>query len=210
MSRLTLLLLASSIVGAAAGAAAAGAAAAHADSALEITPVLGLRGGAELDPESGGLGSTEADPSATFGVVVDFKVRPDARVEVFFDRQRLEFVGDATRFDVTVDYLQAGGVYEPHAEGTRGFVAVDLGLSRLDADDGATVSDSVSFSGSIGGGAKVPLGGRLALRLELRGYANLSDSVFQAVCGPGCTVSLSSDGWFQLGARAGLVIRIGN
>jgi hypothetical protein len=201
MSRLTLLLLAYSIV--AAPAAHAG------DSAFEITPVLGFRGGAELDPESVGLSSTEADPSATFGIVADFKIRPDARVEFFFDRQRLEFVGDSTRFDVTVDYLQAGGVYEPNAEGTRGFVAVDLGLSRLDAEDGATVSDSVGLSGSIGGGAKVPLGGRLALRLELRGYATLSDSVFQAVCGPGCTVNLSSDGWFQFAARAGLAIRIG-
>jgi hypothetical protein len=179
------------------------------DKALEITPVLGFRGGAELDAESVGEPDAEADASLTFGVVTDFLVRPDARVEFFLDRQELEFEGESTDFDVVVDYLQAGGVYEPHPEGTRGFVGVALGLSHVDGRGSTTVDDSLGISGSIGGGVKVPLGSRLALRLELRGYATFSDSAFQAVCGPGCTVSFSSGGWYQLAARAGLAIRIG-
>lgn len=182
--------------------------------APEITPTIGIRGGAELDSETGGTGKAEADPSVSFGLVYDFLVRPDARLEVFFDRQELEFEGEGAsasgteRFDVTVDYLHVGGVYEPRPGPTRPFVAVDLGLTRIDAD-GARVEDSIGLSGSIGGGTKVALGSRLALRLELRGYATFTDSAFQAVCGPGCTVSLHTDGWFQLAGRVGLVIPIG-
>ena len=201
MSRIALLLLGSTL--ALAPQTRAG------DKALEITPVLGFRGGAELDPESVGEPGAQADASLTFGVVADFKVRPDARVEFFFDRQKLEFEGESANFDLVVDYLQAGGVYEPHPEGTRPFVGVALGLSHVDGKDGATVGDSLGISGSIGGGVKVPLNSRLALRLELRGYATFSDSTFQAVCGPGCTLSFSSGGWYQLAARAGLAIRIG-
>jgi len=182
------------------------------DPALEITPVLGFRGGASLDPEPAGPGQAEADPSLSLGVVVDFPVRPDARMEIFFDRQELAFVGEPTpsgteRFDLTIDYLQAGGVYEPRADGTRPFVAVDLGLTRVEAD-GATVGDSVGLSASIGGGAKLAIGRRLALRLELRGYATFSDWAVQAACGPGCSVNLQTDGWFQLAARIGLVVRV--
>jgi hypothetical protein len=180
----------------------------------EITPMLGLRGGADLDPVSTGSPETEADPSASFGVVYDFLVRRDARLEIFLDRQELEFAEEGAstsgteRFDVTVDYLHVGGVYEPKSGPSRPFVAVDLGLTRIDAD-GATVDDSIGFSGSIGGGTKIALGSRLALRLEARGYATFSEPSFQAACGPGCTVNLSSAGWFQLAGRVGLVIPIG-
>jgi hypothetical protein len=182
------------------------------DPALEVTPLFGIRGGATLEPETVGAGSMEADASPSLGVAVDFLVRPDARMEIFLERQELDFDGDPASgtapFDVTIDYLHAGGVYEPRAEGTRPFVAVDLGLTRVEAD-GATVDDSLALSGSIGGGAKVGIGDRLSLRLELRGYATFSDGTLQVACGPGCAVRLEAGGWYQLAARLGLAVRIG-
>ncbi len=183
-----------------------------ADSAIELTPILGLRDGATLDPGSPGAGESDADAAASFGLVLDFALRADARIEIAAERQRLTFEGDAAasaagEFDVNVDYLQAGTVYEPQGKRRRPFVGFALGLTRLDAD-GASVSDSVGLSASTGGGVKIPLGRRLALRLEARGYAAFHDTAVRVECGPGCTVELESEGWFQLAGRVGLAIRL--
>lgn len=176
----------------------------------ELTPSVGLRGGQTLDSDSAGESSYEADGAESFGLGVDFPVRPDARVEVFVDRQKLSFEGDsalpgAGRFDLMVDYLQVGGVYEPPRPGVRPFVGVAAGLTRFDSD-GARLSDSVGVSASIAGGLKIPIARRLALRLELRGYATLSDTSVFAACGAGCTSGFASDGWYQLAGRVGLAI----
>ncbi len=178
---------------------------------VRLTPLVGLRGGATLDPSSPQEGWAEADPSASIGFGLDVRVRPDARVEIFLDRQELDFQPEAGQlgsgFDLTIDYLHAGGAYEPPRKGTRGFVAAAVGLTRF-AADGASVTDALGVSGSLAGGAMVPLGGRVALRLEIRGYATLSDVALEASCGPGCVVNLSGGGWYQLAARVGLAIRL--
>lgn len=184
------------------------------DRAYEITPVIGIRGGQTLDTNgSGAPGRAEAGPSGSYGVVFDWAVRPDARVELFAERQVLRFEGDPSptgslHFDMDVDYFHAGAVYEPPRDRTRSFVAVALGLTHLGAD-GASVDESLGFSGSLGGGVKVPVGHALALRFELRGYANFTSGAVQVTCGPGCTVNLHADGWYQLAARMGLTIRMG-
>lgn len=180
------------------------------DRGVEITPVVGFRDGATLHPENG-EGRAEANPSLSFGLIGDFPVRDDGRIEAFFDRQVLEFSSDAPSgsepFDLTIDYLQVGGVYEPVRRKSRPFVAAAVGLSRLDATS-ARVDHSVALSGSLGGGFKVPLGARLALRLELRGYASLTETAIQATCGPGCNIELHADGWYQFAGRVGLVLRL--
>lgn len=182
-----------------------------ADSAVELTPFLGLRDGATL-AEPGAEGQAQADATGSFGLVIDFPLRPDARVEIFVERQRLTFEENAAtsgvgQFDLTVDDLQAGSVYEPPRKRLRPFVGVALGLRRFDAD-GARVDHSVDLSASAGGGVKVPLGRRLALRLEARGYTTFSDTTVVVACGPGCSVELVSDGWLQLAGRIGLTIRL--
>lgn len=178
---------------------------------VRLTPLLGLRGGATLDPSSPQEGWAEADASASLGLAVDFGVRPDGRVEIFLDRQELDFEPKAGQggsgFDLTIDYLHAGGIYEPQSKGARGFVAAGVGLTRFEAD-GASVNDSLGLSGSLAGGAMVPMGERMILRLELRGYATLSEMSLEAACGPGCVVNLSGGGWYQLAARVGLAIRL--
>lgn len=182
------------------------------DRSVEITPLLGLRGGATLDSNRAAEEKAEADAAPSVGLAVDFRVRPDARVEVFLDRQVLEFDADpvlfgAERFDLTIDYLHAGGVYEPPGRRARPFVSAALGLTRFDPD-GASVDDSLSLSGSLAGGVKIPMGARLSLRLEARAYASFSDLSIQASCGPGCVVNLAAGGWYQVAGRIGLAIRL--
>ena len=182
---------------------------------IEVTPFLGARGGATLDATPSGPDDAEADPALSYGVITDLRLhgRPDVRLEFSWDRQELDFEAEsdssaAEDFDLTIDYFHAGSTYEPRQQGrVRPFIGMALGVTLLNAD-GATVDESWALSGSIGGGAKLALGERLALRLELRGYGSFTDGELDARCGAGCSVHLESDGWYQLGGRVGLIFRV--
>lgn len=193
--------------------AAAAVPAAAGDRRIELVPMAGLRGGATLDSNRTAVPPAEADPSLSYGLDLVVYLRPDAWFETFWDRQTLRFTADpdvfgAGRFDFTVDYLQFGGGYEGRPEATVSpFVTASLGLTHYAADAGS-VGSSTGFSGSLGGGFKVPAGKRVAFRFEVRGYATVTDAAVSATCGPGCTVQFSSSGWYQISARAGLVIRL--
>jgi len=172
---------------------------------VEIAPFIGLRSGLTLDPESTGADDAEADPSASWGLSVGWRVRPDGWLEVLFDRQTLDFSGGTSsgtrRFGVDVNTLQFGGGWEPPRRGARPYVTVAVGLDQVGADSGS-VSHSVGLSTSIGAGVKVPLGRRAHLRLEARGWGTVTDSTVEVACGPGCSFSYSGTGWWQFGVRA--------
>jgi hypothetical protein len=165
---------------------------AAAERGMELTGFLGYRDGGHME-------DLDADPAPSWGVGVGWWVRPDAWFEVFYDRQELEF----DRFDLTVDYLQIGGGYEPPKEGLRPYVTVALGAGRYGADPGH-VSDSTGLSGSIGGGFKLPLSKKSLFRLEARGFGMVTSSSTTVECGPGCSVDFSAEGWWQFGVRAAL------
>jgi len=161
-----------------------------ADRPMELTGFLGYRDGADLQ-------ELEADGAPSWGLGVGWWVRPDAWFEVFYDRQTLDF----DLFDLDVDYLQIGGGYEPPRQGVRPYVTVAAGLGRFGANPGH-VDDSTGVSGSIGGGFKLPLSKKTLFRLEARGWAMVTSSSTAVVCGPGCSVSFSGEGWWQFGVRA--------
>ncbi len=175
-------------------------------------PTLGVRGGADLSADTTGIPPAEADPSMCLGLTLDVGLRPDTWFEISFERQTLEFSADPTTFgsssfEVALYNLQLGASYGPARKGLRPYVTVAAGLTHFSAS-GATVPSSTDFSGSLGGGFQVPLSPRLGFRLEVRGYATLADAEVAVACGPGCVVRFASGGWYQLGARAGLAIRL--
>jgi hypothetical protein len=180
--------------------------------AVELIPVVGFRGGANLEADTPGVPPAEASPSASLGLAVGWFVRPDAWFEVFADHQKLEFTSDpaafgTSRFDFAVDYLQFGGAYGPQRGRVRPYVTVAVGLTRYGASPGE-VGSTIGASGSLGGGVRVPIQDRVAFRFEVRGYATLTSAAVSAVCGPGCVVQFSADGWHQLAVTAGLVVRL--
>jgi hypothetical protein len=179
---------------------------------VELVPSLGLRNGASLAASMPGVPPAEADPSLSLGLAVDWFIRPDAWFEVFVDHQKLEFTASpaafgASRFDLDVDYLQFGGGYEPGEGRVRGYVAAAIGLTHYGADAG-TVERTIAASGSLAGGFKVPMGQRAVFRFEVRGYATLSDAAVSVACGAGCLVQFAGNGWYQLGASAGVAVRL--
>lgn len=161
----------------------------------EITAFLGYREGASLP-------AIDADAAPSLGLGVAWWVRQDAWLEVFYDRQTLDF----GPFDLHVDYLQLGGAYEPPGEGLRPYVTVAAGLSWYDASPGS-VDESLGLSGSIGAGFRVPLSPRFSFRLEARGWGILASGSTAVVCGPGCAFAFSGEGWWQIGARAAIAYR---
>jgi hypothetical protein len=186
--------------------------AAGADHPVELIPMIGVRGGATLEPDQPGQADAEAPPAITFGLEVDVYLRPDAWFEAFIDRQTLTFSADPTvfgvdEFDMTIDYLQFGGGYEPSQGTVSPFVSCALGLTHYGADTG-TVDNTIGFSGSIGGGFKAAIGKKLAFKLEVLGYGTINNAALSVSCGPGCYVQFGSSGWYQLAARVGLAIRL--
>ena len=179
---------------------------------VELIPQIGVRGGADFTADVPAVPPATANPSLSFGLVVDVYVRPDAWFEVFADHQTLHFTSDPTAFgtssfDFAVDYLQFGGGYGPPQGRVQPYVSASIGLTRYGANSG-DVGSAIGFSGSIGGGMKVPVGKRLALRFDLRGYATLTDAEVSVVCGPGCFVNFAADGWYQIAGTIGLAIRL--
>jgi hypothetical protein len=171
--------------------------------AVELLPLVGVRGGADLEADMPAVRPATAGPSPSFGLAVDWFVRPDAWFEVLADHQTLEF----SAFDFAVDYLQFGGGYGPPEGRVRPYVTAGVGLTRYGASSGE-VASTIGASGSIGGGLKVPIRQRLSFRFEVRGYATATDASVSVACGPGCVVQFGANGWYQLAATVGLAIRL--
>ena len=179
---------------------------------VELVPQLGVRGGANLEADVPAVPPATANPSLSFGLAVDVFIRPDAWFEVFADHQTLHFTSDpsafgTSSFDFAVDYLQFGGGYGPPEGRVQPYVTASVGLTRYGANSG-DVGSTIGFSGSVGGGMKVPIGKRLAFRFDLRGYATLQDAAISVTCGPGCFVNFSANGWYQIAGTVGLAIRL--
>jgi hypothetical protein len=193
------------------GALSAAPAAAGRD-AVEMLPVVGVRGGADLEADTPGVPKATASPAPSFGLVVDWYVRPDAWFEVLVDHQTLEFTSEpssfgTSRFDFAVDYLQFGGCYGPAEGRVRPYVAAALGLTHYGASPGE-VGSTLGASGSLGGGLRVPVHDRLAFRFELRGYATLTSAAVSVAYGSGSVVQFGGSGWYQLAATFGVAIRL--
>jgi hypothetical protein len=186
--------------------------AAAAQHPVELVPLVGLRGGENLEADVPAVPPATANPSLSFGLAVDVFVRPDAWFEVFADHQTLHFTSDPSAFgtsgfDFAVDYLEFGGGYGPAEGRVRPYVTAALGLTRYGANSG-DVGSTIGVSGSLGGGMKVPVGKRLSLRFEVRGYATTTDAAISVTCRPGCFVQFSANGWYQIAGTVGLAIRL--
>jgi hypothetical protein len=206
-------LSASVLIAFALGRSAAAAEATPPPMPVDVIPLVGLGGGENLEADMPGVPPAISDPSATLGLAFDVFVRPDAWFTGFISHQRLRFTADASSlseasaFDFGIDYLQFGGGYGAAEGRVRPFVTASVGLTRYGASSGGEGS-TLGASGSLGGGIKVPVGKRLSLRFEVRGYATLTDAAVSVACGPGCSVRFGASGWYQLAGSFGLAVRL--
>lgn len=177
---------------------------------------LGLLAGGQ---QTGGLssfeGSVDLRGGLLYGVAAGWRVRPDGIVEVAWSRQQSEASGEdfddgPVRFDVTIDTLEVGGLWETRPGRFRPFLGLSIGATRLAGSD-QEFGEGWYLSGALGGGVRYQLGEHALLRLEARATGILIADGGSLGCGvsggAACQLSLSGSLLGAVSARVGLAAR---
>ncbi len=175
---------------------------------------VGLLAGAQ---QTGSLGTREGTLDLAggllYGATFGWRVRPDGIVELAWARQDSEASGDLTsgpeRFDVTIDSVELGGLWETRPGALRPFLGLSLGGTRL-AGPEQDFADGWYFSGAIAGGVRYFFGEHALLRLEGRGTGILlSDGGALACSFPpgGCSLGVTGSLLGAFSARLALAAR---
>ena len=179
---------------------------------LEVTPFGGYRfGGGFYEIVRGESVDTDGAPS--FGVVLDIPFRETLQIEGFFTHQEARFTvpgipgGQPTRFHVTVQHFQVGGLRELESDAVRPFLTGTLGLTRYESGG----DNEVRFSLAAGGGVKMSPIDHVGLRFDGRLFVTFVDAELDSLaCAPGVGVCVGSiDAWavWQVEFTAGLIVR---
>lgn len=153
----------------------------------------------------------DTDGAPSFGFVLNVPLTPETQVEALISHQQARFnvPGAAglpdTRFRVTVDHYQVGGLTEFGSGRARPFLTGLLGLTRYEASG----DHELRFSMSAGGGMKLFPTRHLGARLDGRVFATVVDAEADIlVCGPGlCVGSIDASFVWQAEFTAGVVVR---
>ena len=189
---------------------AAPAAEAQTTHPAEVTVFGGYGFGGEFYEIATGL-PVDTDGAVAFGAVVDVFLWGDTWIEAMVTHQQARFTvpsasgASDTRFRVTVDHYQVGGLTELGNGRARPFLTGTLGLTRYEVSG----DHELRLSGSIGGGVKLFPQPRVGLRLDGRVFATLVDADADVlVCGSGICVG-SIDAWvvWQAEFTAAVVVR---
>jgi hypothetical protein len=172
----------------------------------------GYRGGGGLeDATTGEERDLEDAGSVALALELRFREGDDRYYQLWYSRQDSSVNdGTATR-GVDVEYLHLGGTVPIGEQGrVRPYFAAGLGATRFSAS-GAGASDRTRFSGSLGLGIAVPLGGHAAFRLEARGYLTAMDTDSAIFCRSDdgsafCRITASGSTLFQAEALAGIAV----
>jgi hypothetical protein len=190
---------------------------ARADVRAEVTPFVGYRMSGSFDVEradGSGTESVDVEDSSAFGLDVGIYARPDAFYEFLYSRQTTNLDSRNTEIagvDVTTEYFQFGGTaFFPGEQWAVPYLSLTIGATRYSADQG--YDSDTKFSGSLGGGLRLPFNDNFAATLGVRGYLTLIESDTSIFCKSdseeaGCLVRSSGSTFFQAEATLGLTVR---
>lgn len=190
---------------------------ARADVRAEITPFVGYRMSGSFDVEladGSGSQSVDVEDSSAWGIDVGIYATPDAFYEFLYSTQttNLDSRDPAVAgVDVTTEYFQFGGTaFFPAEQWPVPYMSLTIGATRYSADQG--YGSDTKFSGSLGGGLRLPFNDNVAATLGVRGYLTLIESDTSIFCksdsqGGGCLVRSSGSTFFQAEALLGLTVR---
>jgi hypothetical protein len=146
---------------------------------FELTPTVGYRFKGEFTADSDLFNrnlDVRVDDTATYGLIFDVPLTENWQLELLANRQNSSFIVDEGLFtpernlgDVTIDYFNAGFLFQWGPGQVNGFVSGGVGLARIDPDFPEVEAEN-RFSGNLGGGVKILFGPNVGLRLEGRGY----------------------------------------
>jgi len=177
---------------------------------FEFTPFVGYLAGGEFeDPTDNSDRDLDADTD--FGIIVNAAAEWWRHYEMLYARQSTSVDGVGP-FDMDVEYLQFGGtVSYPDAEYTHviPYIAMTVGAARF-SPDGPGLDDETKFAFTLGGGVRIPINERFAVRLDLRAFGTLLDSDSDIFCvssgGATCNIRVKSDFFLQYSANLGITV----
>jgi hypothetical protein len=173
---------------------------------FELTLLGGLRTGGEFS-DSMTHETRRLDTSPSFGLALGFPLEPDRILEVVWTHEEGQVAGSSEGggpVGLDLDTIGAGGTYEWSGGRWRPFVSGTLGLTVLSPELHGYDREAL-FTMTLGGGVKVPVATRVALRFEGRGHLILATGGASGVCGGGgCVLSYSGAGLGQLELLAGV------
>jgi hypothetical protein len=190
-----------------AAALVAGSMSATAPAAAQVSVTLfaGYGGTSGIDNATTN-GSADVDSAAAFGVAVGWPMDASREFEVLYRQQSTTLApgGGAAPFDLTVRYLHIGGSLFVDGSANRGlYVVGGVGVTQFSPSTSG-FGNEVKPSANLGLGYRIPLGERVALKAEARGYATLVNSSGGFLCSGGCVVVLKADTITQYEATIGL------
>ena len=184
---------------------------------FEITPYAGGVWSRGYDVLLGGQkGNLGTEASAMWGVAVGYSLSDSlAQIEVLYNRQdtemTAEFAGDKTKIDdVSVEYLQVGGLLGVERNRVVWFTGFSLGTTRLRISPAeGSGSDEWRFSIIFGFGAKYYFNDRIGLRAQVRAPYMFVEDTASFICGEGgCLKSGGGRGIWQFDLSLGLAVRL--
>jgi len=192
------------------GARAQGAAPAAPESESSVTVYAGYRfGGSLTDITSGQTWELTDGPS--FAAAADFGIDSRTQWELFLSYRNTAlkasgFSPAANNLGLGVTYAHVGGTYFIDRVGRGTYVVGGLGLTFLDPHASGLNSET-KFSLNLGVGYMIPLGERIGVKLEARGYATLVNSSSALFCSGGCVVQIKGTTVTQGELLAGITVR---
>jgi opacity protein-like surface antigen len=175
----------------------------------EITGFAGYRMGGQFDvndPTTGNDDSVDLQDSGSWGVDIGIYRDATSFYELLYSQQSSDLdSGDPTikRADVNVEYFQFGGtiMYPYDDNWFVPYLSLTIGATRLDVQGAGSKSDT-RFSGSLGGGVRIPISENFSMTAGLRGYLTAVDSNSEFLCvGTGgsanCLIRSSGSAFFQ-------------
>jgi hypothetical protein len=178
---------------------------------LELAPFGGYRFGGDFF-ELVSQRPVDLDGAPALGFVLNVPLSTDLQFEALVTHQNAHVwipngpFDPATRWHISVDHVQGGGLQELNDGRVRPFLTGMLGLTRY-ATEGDT---EVRFTAGAGGGVKLFPVSRVGLRLDGRLYATFVDAAARfLVCAHGaCISAIHVDVVWQAEFTAGVVFRL--
>jgi hypothetical protein len=178
---------------------------------VEVAPYGGYRFGSDLFEVVAGR-PLDMDGAPAVGLVFDVPLAAGLQVEGMFSHQQafaefpLQPLSPPTRWRISVDHWQGGGLQEFTGGRVRPFLTGTFGLTRYAAAD----DNEIRFTIGTGGGVKLFPTSRLGVRLDGRVFATFLDANGTGVvCGGrgACLLALHVNVAWQTEFTAGLIFR---
>jgi hypothetical protein len=177
---------------------------------LEVAPFAGYRFGGDFFELVSGQ-ALDLDGAPSFGITLNVPFANGIQFEGLFTHQEAYVLVPAgafnppTRWQITVEHWQGGGLQEYDFGRVRPFLTGTVGVTRFAAPG----DNEIRFAVSAGGGVKLFPSRHIGVRLDGRVFATFVDmEAGVGACGArGCFLSFYADVLWQADFTAALVFR---